>query len=176
MRAWAQRLAAVGRVVPFDYDYMKEGRKRPDNHPCLVRAHLAALAEARQGHSGPVILAGKSMGGRIGCHVALEAEVDHVVCLGYPLIAAHGGKVRDEVLLALRTPVLFVQGTRDSLCPLDRLESVRRAMRAPTRLHVVDAGDHSLLVTKQRLRERGETQDDVDRGILEALAQAISGA
>ena len=55
--------------------------------------------------------------------------------------------MRDQVLLALRTPILFVQGTRDPLCPLDKLAAVRNAMTCDRDLHVVESGDHSLKIT-----------------------------
>src|SRR5690606_36186237 len=120
------------------------GRKRPDPLPKLIAAHAEALEQAtRRRRAGPVVLVGKSMGGRVGCHLALERPVAALVCLGYPL-RSPTGKLRDEVLLALRTPVLFVQGSRDPLCPLDGLERVRRRMKAPSTLHVVEGGDHSL--------------------------------
>jgi len=170
MRAWAARLAALGEVRPFDYPYRREGRRAPDRLPALVAAHRQALQEARAGHDGPVFLAGKSMGGRIGCHVALEEAVDGLVCFGYPLRAAGpSGALRDEVLKALATPLLFLQGTRDPLCPLDILADVRRVMRAPHHLHVVEGGDHSLLVRKGDLARRGATQADVDAEILAAV-------
>src|SRR5882757_8197252 len=74
MRAWARRLGELGEVVPFDYPYMQAGRKAPDRQPVLVAAHAAALdgARARLGHDRPVVLAGKSMGSRVGCHLAVE--------------------------------------------------------------------------------------------------------
>lgn len=115
------------------------------------------------------------MGGRIGCHVALEEKVEGVVCLGYPLCAmGDRTKLRDEVLRALTTPILFVQGTRDSFCPLDLLEKVRNEMSAANFLHVVEDGDHSLLVTKKQLSATGETQDDVDGRVLNAIGQFIA--
>jgi uncharacterized protein len=168
MQQWRQRLSTIGDVDVFDYPYMQQGRRRPDPLPQLIAAHRQALIEARRGRT--TILIGKSMGGRIGCHVSLEEKVEGVVCLGYPLCA--GGdrsRLRDKVLRALQTPILFVQGTRDSLCPLDLLESVRAEMRAPTFLHVVEGGDHSLLVSKRHLAAAGETQEEADRRILEAL-------
>jgi predicted alpha/beta-hydrolase family hydrolase len=79
-------------------------------------------------------------------------------------------KLRDEVLRALNTPILFVQGTRDSLCPLDLLERVRAEMKAPNFLHTVEGGDHSLRLTKHQLKATGETQEEVDRGVFEAIA------
>jgi predicted alpha/beta-hydrolase family hydrolase len=172
MQRWKERLSTIGDVVAFDYSYMREGRKRPDPLRELVAAHRLALADARQEIAARIILIGKSMGGRIGCHVALEEKVDALVCLGYPLCAAGDRtRLRDAVLRALHTPVLFVQGTRDSLCPLDMLERVRDEMQAPTSLHVVEGGDHSLLVSKSQLRTTGERQEDVDQRILDVIAR-----
>jgi len=80
-------------------------------------------------------------------------------------------KLHDKVLRELRTPILFVQGTRDSLCPLELLEKVRAEMKAPNTLHVVEGADHSLRVTKGRLKAAGETQEEVDLRILQAVAR-----
>ena len=50
-----------------------------------------------------------------------------LICLGYPLCAmGDRSKLRDEVLRSSGTPILFVQGTRDALCPLDLLERCAR--------------------------------------------------
>jgi uncharacterized protein len=175
MQRWKERLTRIGDVAVFDYPYMREGRKRPDPLLQLIAAHRQALAEVRGKTAAPIILIGKSMGGRIGCHVALEEKVDAVVCLGYPLCGAGDRtKLRDQVLLALQTPILVVQGTRDSLCPLDLLERVRATMKAPNLLHVVEGGDHSLLVSKRHLHATNETQDDVDQRTLETIAQFCS--
>ena len=176
MRSWATRLETLGTVVSFDYPYMVAGRRTPDKLPQLIEAHRAALVRASQEHRGPVILIGKSMGGRVGCHLALEETVAGVVCLGYPLKGAgKSGQLRDEVLLALRTPVLFVQGTRDALCPLDLLAQVRSRMQTRSELEVVETGDHSLLATKGYLNAQGVTQQDVDARVLAAI-DAFTGA
>jgi predicted alpha/beta-hydrolase family hydrolase len=179
LRAWKKRLETIGKVELFDYDYMREGRKRPDPLPRLIAAHRQALAAAPDRHrtDSPqrTILIGKSMGGRIGCHVALEEKVTALVCLGYPLCAmGDRKKLRDEVLRRLTTPILFVQGTRDSLCPLDLLERVRVEMSAPNFLHVVEGGDHSLIVAKRQLEASSQSQDTVDERILEAIVRFVS--
>jgi hypothetical protein len=181
MQRWKRRLEEIGTVETFDYDYMREGRKRPDRLPQLIAAHRAALAAFvnRESRSviraeSPLFLIGKSMGGRIGCHVALEEKVRGVICLGYPLCAmGDRSKVRDQVLRSLGAPILFVQGTRDALCPLDLLENVRAGMSAPNSLHIVEGGDHSLVVTKAQLRAAGETQEEVEQRILAAIAQFV---
>jgi predicted alpha/beta-hydrolase family hydrolase len=171
MRAWRDRLATIGDVTAFDYPYMRAGRKTPDRPPVLIAAHKEALAGVRARAAGPVFLAGKSMGGRIGCHVALEESVAGVVCLGYPLVAGGSGAGRDEVLLALRAPILFVQGTRDALCPLPRLEEVRARMTAPSRLHVVDGGNHSLEVAGGK--KAVDAQRDSDAAVLEVIRRFV---
>lgn len=171
MVAWADRLSAVGRVVTFDYPYMAAGKRLPDRLPVLLAAHLEALDAL--GSVEDVVLVGKSMGGRVGCHVALERPVRAVVCLGFPLVSA-SGKSRADVLLAQRRPVLFVQGTRDKMAPLDQLETVRARMEPPTAVHVVDTGDHSLLITKTHTKKTGVTQDDADSAILAAITTFVS--
>src|SRR5215216_7087549 len=134
----ATLLSELGSVRSFDYPYAKAGadgrpRRAPDRLEVLIEAHRLELAELRA-ESAPddqLLLAGKSMGGRIGCHLALQERVSGLVCFGYPL-RGQNGKLRDQVLLELRTPVLFVQGTRDSLCALPELEDVRKRMTAPS--------------------------------------------
>lgn len=174
MQGWKQRLSSIGEVVAFDYDYMREGRRRPDPLPLLIAAHQAALQNARQSAEQRVILIGKSMGGRIGCHLSLREPVNGVVCLGYPLCAGGDpGKLRDKVLRELRTPILFVQGTRDPLCPLDLLEKVRAEMTAENFLHLVEGGDHSLIVAKKQLKAADGSQEDVDQRVLAAIEKFV---
>ncbi len=140
MQNWKRRLSEIGDVETLDYAYMCEGRKRPDPLPKLIAAHREALSDARKR-------------------------------LGYPLCAmGDRTKLRDEVLRALNTPILFVQGTRDALCPLDLLEGVRAEMKTQNVLHVVDGGDHSLRVPKRQLQAMGKPQEDIDQRILEAVA------
>lgn len=177
MRAWAARLATLGAVETFDYPYMQGNKRAPDPQALLIRAHLAAIDQALARHPAhELVLIGKSMGSRIGCHVALERPVSKLVCLGYPLQAAgKPGKIRDQVLLELETPILFVQGTRDPLCPLELLSGVRAKMRVRSKLFVVDAGDHSLQVTKAQLKAAGESQGAVDERILHVIARFVAG-
>lgn len=174
MQRWKERLDSIGEVVTFDYDYLREGRRRPDPLPTLIAAHQAALRDARQSSNQPVFLIGKSMGGRIGCHVSLKESVKGLICLGYPLCG--GGdpqKLRDKVLRELRTPILFVQGTRDALCPLDLLEKVRADMTAENFLQVVEGGDHSLTVAKKQLQAANENQEEVYQRVLAVIEKFV---
>ncbi|HTM45284.1 MAG TPA: alpha/beta fold hydrolase [Polyangiaceae bacterium] len=173
MQRWQQRLQGLGKVVAFDYPYMQQKRRAPDPLPKLIAAHREALLNARAGHQGPVFLIGKSMGGRVGCHVALEEKVSGVICMGYPL-KGQNGAVRDEVLQKLSVPILFVQGTRDPLCPLDLLKTTRPRMTAPNELYVVESGNHSLEATQAQLKATRSKQSDVEERILAAIAKFVS--
>jgi uncharacterized protein len=170
MLRYAALLSGLGQVRAFDYPYVRAGRRAPNKLPELIAAHRAELerlrAEARPGDT--LVLAGKSMGGRVGCHVALESPVGGCVCFGYPL-RGQNGKLRDQVLLDSRVPILFVQGTRDPLCDLKELDAVRGRMTAPSELYVVEGGDHSLEATKTVLKARGSSRADVDAGVLHAV-------
>jgi uncharacterized protein len=180
MRGWCDRLSGItvkgagGTVEALDYPYRRAGRKTPDKLPVLIEAHRQALAEARsRGPAGArVALIGKSMGGRVGCHLALTEPVDALVCLGYPLRGT-GGAVRDEVLLGLRVPVLFVQGTRDPLCPLDLLRELLPRMTARNTLFVVEGGNHSLEVPRRGAA--AGAQERSDQAVLKAIQTFLDG-
>lgn len=175
MQAWRRRLTALGDVVTFDYPYMKAGRRVPDRQPALIAAHEAALAAARADFCGPVFLIGKSMGSRIGCHVSLQSQASGIVCLGYPLVSGATGALRDEVLLALRTPILFVQGTSDPLCPLEKLQVIRERMGVRNELHVVTGGNHSLEVSRAKAqRPAQEASDQAVIAAIRAFVESVS--
>ena len=152
----------------------RQGQRRhqPDPLKTLIQAHRDAITEAKK-DGDKVVLIGKSMGSRVSCHVSLEdgVAVDGIVCLGYPL-QAQGRRVRgtrDEVLRELRSPVMFVQGTRDRMCPIRSLDAIRQDLEVPNYIHVVDGGDHSLIVRKTQLDELGKNQDDLDRAAVDAI-------
>jgi predicted alpha/beta-hydrolase family hydrolase len=172
MRRWRDYLRELGEVVTFDYPYMQARRKMPDRMPALVEAHRAELGKVRAVAKGaPVFLAGKSMGSRVGCHLALEEPVAGLVCFGYPLVSGSSGALRDEVLVALRTPILFIQGTHDSLCPIPKLEDVRARMTAPSWLYTVQDANHSLELP--RVKHTPTLQRDVEISALDAVRRLV---
>ncbi len=171
MKRWRGHLATIGDVTTFDYPYMRAHRKAPDRMPTLVQAHREALADVRAHGRGPIVLIGKSMGSRVGCHVSLEEPVDALVCIGYPLVSGTSGALRDEVLVALKTPILFVQGTHDSLCPLAKLADVRERMTAPNALHIVQDTNHSLELPKVKYTRA--LQEDLELTAVEAIRRFV---
>ncbi|XP_022721205.1 KAT8 regulatory NSL complex subunit 3 isoform X1 [Durio zibethinus] len=164
-------------VVTFDYPYISGGkRKAPPKAEKLIDFHSDIVKNAVSKYPGhPLVLAGKSMGSRISCMVAGREDIaaSLIVCLGYPLKGMNGA-VRDDTLLQLTVPVMFVQGTKDSLCPLEKLEAVRKKMKAMTGLHEIDGGDHSLKISKRHLQTKGLTQDEAEDAAVQAIASFVS--
>ncbi|PKI77926.1 hypothetical protein CRG98_001718 [Punica granatum] len=163
-------------VVTFDYPYISGGkRKAPPKAEKLVEFHSEVVKKAIAKHpSHPLILAGKSMGSRVSCMVAGEDDIDvsALICLGYPLKGMNGS-IRDELLLQLKVPVIFVQGSKDALCPLDKLEAVRKKMKAFSELQVIDGGDHSFKIGKKHLQTTGSTQEEAEELAVQAIGDFV---
>ena len=138
-------LAARGiRVARFEFSYMAkrrtEGRRgAPDREPALRARWKEAIAEL--GGGPRVVIGGKSMGGRIASMVADEVEARGLVCFGYPFHPpGQPERLRTAHLADLRTPALFLQGTRDQFgtredvaaYTLSRRRSASRGSRAAT--------------------------------------------
>lgn len=167
----AHMAAALGRdgwrVVRFNFPYMESGRRAPD------RAHVLEDTFRRLSDAvapdGSAIVGGKSLGGRIaGQAVAGGMPARGVFFLGYPLHPpGRPEKMRDAPLLAMRSPMLFVQGTRDSFCPLPLLYKVLKRAAAPHDVVEIADGDHSLKVRRSSGRATSAAWDEA--------ASAVSG-
>lgn len=122
MTANAEALAVSGfRVVRFEFDYMASrrttgGRKPPPRAEKLNPEYIAAI-EALDA-KGPLIIGGKSMGGRVASMVADElyasGRIAGLLCLGYPFHPlGKPDQLRTQHLTEMKTPTLIAQGTRD---------------------------------------------------------------
>jgi predicted alpha/beta-hydrolase family hydrolase len=130
-------------VVRFRFPYRQAGRRAPDRMPRLEAAYRAAAGFARS-LAPSLALGGHSMGGRVASHLAASGEpCGALVLASYPLFPAGGGPARDGHLPSVEARTLFVQGTRDPLCPLAELRRVIPLMTAAS-LVEVEGGDHSL--------------------------------
>ncbi|KAK1438502.1 hypothetical protein QVD17_04311 [Tagetes erecta] len=179
MLRWKSLLANVlnaVEVVTFDYPYINGRRKAAPKPEKLVGFHSDIVRKvAAKYPEHPLILAGKSLGSRISCMVAAENDIDvsAVVCLGYPLKATNG-IIREEPLLQLTVPVMFVEGGNDSFCPLESLELVRNKLKVVNALHVIENGDHSFQIAKKNLELTGMTREEAEERAVEAVAVFVS--
>lgn len=136
------------RTLRFDFPYMAraraEGRRRPPNPaPVLLEHWRAIIATWRAAESGPLWLAGKSMGGRMASLLADDLGAAGLVCLGYPFHpAGKPERLRTEHLATLATPTLIVQGERDALGT--RAEVAGYALAPGIEVQWIATADHDL--------------------------------
>ena len=168
-------------VLRFNFVYSDTGRRSPDRPQVLIatwRAAAAWLAARPEAKGRPLVLGGKSMGGRIASHlVALGDPADGLLFLGYPLHpAGQPGKLRDAHLGAIRAPMLFVAGTRDPLCDLALLRPVLKKVGRRATLARIDDGDHSFHVRKSSGRDDAAATAEVVRTCVKWLEKRSPGA
>ncbi len=150
MTAAARALAAVGlRVARFEFGYMaarRTGGKRGPPRAEAVMPEYAAAVDAL-GPGAPLIIGGKSMGGRVASMVADrlhgDGKVAGLLCLGYPFHPpGKPAQLRTAHLERLAVPALIVQGTRD---PFGTREEVAGYALSPAiEVLWVEDGDHDL--------------------------------
>ncbi|HEX2058188.1 MAG TPA: alpha/beta fold hydrolase [Actinomycetota bacterium] len=161
----ADALADAGLLcLRFEFPYMVAGRKAPDKASVLENA-WRAVAEAARDRAGdrPLVLGGKSMGGRIASQaVAAGAPADGLVFHGYPLHPpGRPDRIRKAHLPDVKVPMLFVEGTRDPFCPLDTLRDVIAETKVDAEVAVIDDGDHSFKVRASSGRSTREAWGEV---------------
>ncbi|WP_136440216.1 alpha/beta family hydrolase [Pacificoceanicola onchidii] len=164
MTGLAEALAAKGlRTLRFEFDYMAQrrtgGSKRPPpKMPVLEAEYREQIAELAG--DGPLIIGGKSMGGRVASLIAddlfAKGQIAGLACFGYPFHPT--GKpenLRTAHLETLTCPALICQGTRD---PFGTAEDVAGYnLSGAIAMHWLEDGDHDF---KPRKRLTGLTAND----------------
>lgn len=122
MTAIAEALAGAGlHIARFEFDYMASRRhsaaRKPPPRAELLKAEYLAAIDAL-GAKGPLIIGGKSMGGRVASMIADDlyaaGRVAGLLCLGYPFHPiGKPGQLRTGHLAGMKVPALIAQGTRD---------------------------------------------------------------
>jgi predicted alpha/beta-hydrolase family hydrolase len=146
---------------------MERGGGGPDPKPVLFATVRAAVeAAARLVPDLPLLAGGRSMGGRMSSGAAAEAPLPGVrglVFFAFPLHpAGKPGTERADHLAGVNVPMLFLQGTRDTLAELDLLRPVVRDLgEERAALKVLQSADHSFHV----LKSSGTTDEALMREI-----------
>lgn len=152
MTAAAKALAEQGlRIARFEFGYMAarrsgDGRKPPPKAEKLMPEYRAAVYELGR-TNGPLIIGGKSMGGRVASMIADElfaaGRIAGLACLGYPFHPpGKPEQLRTAHLEGLRTPALIIQGTRDEFGTRD--EVAHYELSSQIGLIWLEDGDHDL--------------------------------
>ena len=187
MQTFARGLAARGLdVLTFNFLYMEQGRRVPDQKAKLESCYRAVI-EAAQKYSklkgNRIAIGGKSMGGRIASQVAAAIQTEKLskdpagaslaglVFLGYPLHPpGNPEKLRDAHLDQFKSPMLFVQGSRDAFGTTDEIRAVIKRLKLPATLEAIEGGDHSLKVPKST----GLTQTQVYDSAMDQIVSWLS--
>jgi uncharacterized protein len=172
LESLAQELATAN-IATFRYQfpYMEHRRHVPDRPPLLSATVAAAILTARHASPGvPLLAGGKSMGARMTSTAASQqvlGQVRGLVFFGFPL---HPPKQpaakRADHLAKVTLPMLFLQGTRDTLADLALLRPIAANLGPRATLHVIDSADHSFHV----LKSSGKTDAEVLRELAQTTA------
>jgi uncharacterized protein len=153
-------------TLRYQFPYMETASKRPDSPPIAHAAVRAAVAEAARRCEGvPLIAGGKSFGGRMTSQAQALlplAGVRGLAFFGFPLHpAGKPSNDRAKHLADVHVPMLFLQGTRDTLAELTLLEPVVKGLGSFATLHPVKDADHSFHVLKRTSRNDDEVMDEI---------------
>ncbi len=172
MNAVAMALAAEGLLVHrFEFGYMAARRtgqrKPPPKAESLMGEYLAAIEAIAS--SRPMIIGGKSMGGRVASMVADDLHARGIIkgllCLGYPFHPlGKPDQLRTRHLKDLKTPTLIIQGTRDAFGSRDEVAGYD--LSPAIEILWLEDGDHDL---KPRKKVSGISAADH----LRAMARAV---
>ncbi|MPY76529.1 MAG: alpha/beta fold hydrolase [Alphaproteobacteria bacterium] len=166
MEAFAEGLGERGiPVYRFEFPYMRamtaSGRRRPPNPEAILRRCWAEAIDRLTGR--PLVIGGKSLGGRIASLIADESAVAGLVCLGYPFHPpGRPERTRTAHLADLRTPTLICQGTRDPFGSFAEIGGYR--LSPAITVQWLEDGNHSLEPRRSSGRTiAGNWNDAMDR-------------
>jgi hypothetical protein len=172
MAATADGLAERGvATLRFQFPYMERGGKRVDAPPVAHSAVRAAAAESlRRAGATPLFAGGRSFGGRMTSQAQALAPLPGVrglVFFAFPLHTAGKPSIdRAQHLAAVDIPMLFLQGTKDTLAELDLLQGVVDGLGDRATLVLADDADHAFHVPARS----GRKDADVLTDLLDAAA------
>ena len=161
-------------TLRFQFPYMDQGSRRPDPPDVAHGAVRAAVQEAgKRLPNVPLFAGGKSYGSRMTSQAqAIEplAGVRGIVFLGFPLHPAGKPSIeRADHLADVQVPMLFLQGTRDSLADLALVRETAGKLGKRASLHIVEGADHSFHV----LVRSGRNDEQVQVEMLDTVAAWI---
>src|SRR6266478_3403507 len=167
MEMLAGELASMGvATLRYQFPYMEERRRVPDSPAVLMATVVAAVRAAAEAAPGlPMFAGGKSMGGRMTSQAAARhplVGVRGLVFFGFPLHPpGRPGTKRADHLAKVSMPMLFLQGTRDTLADLNLLRPVCAKLGSRATLHVIETADHSFHMLKRSGRSDAEVLQEL---------------
>ena len=168
----ARELASAGvATLRYQFPYMEQWRRAPDSPSVATATVASAVRAATKTAAGlPLLAGGKSFGGRMSSQAVSQQLLEGVrglVFFGFPLHPPNKpGTKRAEHLAKVKVPMLFLQGTRDTLADLKLLRPICRDLGPLATLHIIETADHSFHV----LKSSGKTDAEVLRELAQTTA------
>ena len=173
----ARELASRGIAsLRYQFPYVERGARRPDP-PQVAQATVRAAVAAAQDllPEIPLIAGGKSFGGRMTSQAQAKASLQGVrglAFLGFPLHpAGRPAQDRAKHLFGVQIPMLFLQGTRDTLASLAELDPLCKGLGSLATLKLFADADHSFHVPKRT----GRTDAQVLGEVMDAFVAWLDG-
>lgn len=159
-------------TLRYQFPYMEKGGKRPDPPGVAQAAVRAAVDEGRRRAGDlPLFAGGRSFGARMTSQAQAKAALPGVrglVFFAFPLHpSGKPGIDRADHLKAVAVPMLFLQGTKDTLAELDLLKPVVAGLGPRASLVLAEDADHSFHVPARTGRKDPEV-------LAQLLAQAVT--
>lgn len=161
-------------VVRFNFDYMQirietGSRRPPERAPKLIKQFEARIKVLSEQKNRPMVIGGKSMGGRMASLVASMTEenslldVKGVACLGFPFHPSGKlDKLRIDHFPFVKQRQLIIQGTRDKLGSLEEVEGYQ--LPAEIEWLWLEDGDHDLKPrVKSGFTQQAHLQEAIQR-------------
>jgi hypothetical protein len=153
METLADALSKVGiATLRFNFPFAEHKKFRPDSPPV---AHLTIEAAITKAHALnpklPLFVSGKSFGGRMSSQYLAghpDSPAVGIVFYGFPLHpSGKPSTERADHLKELKIPMLFLQGSKDTLAEWELIEKVCKSLRKAT-LVKLEGADHSFKAGK----------------------------
>jgi predicted alpha/beta-hydrolase family hydrolase len=142
-------------TLRFNFPFAENKKGRPDTPAVAHQTIEAAIAKAQKLFPElPLSVAGKSFGGRMSSQYLSahpHPEVKGIVFYGFPLHPPGRPSIdRAEHLKNVKTPMLFLQGTKDELATWNLIESVCSSLKQAT-LVKIEGANHAFKAGKQNI-------------------------
>ncbi len=162
--------------LPLTFEYMAQiestGKRRPPTRFLQLVDEYKSKLEM-DAKKASIIVAGKSMGGRVAAQLSSDERVAGIVCLGFPFYQqGKPEKHRLAFLENIEKPCLIIQGTRDALGKQVWVE--QQSLHPNIKLHWFDGADHDFNVLKSAAKSQSQVMDEINQIIHDWVKNDLS--
>ncbi|MES1218689.1 MAG: alpha/beta family hydrolase [Bacteroidota bacterium] len=158
-------------TMRFNFPFMENKKGRPDTPAVAHKTIETAISKAKKLFPDlPLFAAGKSFGGRMTSQYLSanpDPAVKGIIFYGFPLHPIGKPSIeRAEHLKGIKTPMLFLQGTKDELATWKLIESVCSSLPL-AELVKIEGANHAFKAGKQNILQllATTTKDWIEKNV-----------